>query len=168
MAPRSRARSAQALPNTPSSLSINDLPEAVLGRCLSFLEFTERQRLALLSKRLAAAACSPELLRDVDVGVLDSLALLRSLTAWLARHGLHVRRLECNFDPVLSDSDAAVAIASCLATAGAAGQLEQLNLYSSFGSMEWLAAVRSLRRLKLVSHEGHQRADGAGKPGASG
>ena len=113
-----------------------------------------RQRLALVSKRFAAAACSPELLREVDVGVVEGLQAMRSLTAWLARYSQHVRQL-CIIavGEELKDSDGVTAIASCVATAGAAGQLEQLELEGSFGSTEWLAAVRSLRHLGIVDSD---------------
>ena len=106
-----------------------------------------------MSKRFAAAACSPELLQEVDADELSSVAALRSFAFWLLRHRQHVRRLACTITDQ-EQLEAATATASCLTAAGAAGQLERLELYSSFGSTEWLLAMRSLRQLRLVDIAG--------------
>ena len=100
-----------------------------------------RQCLALVSKRFAAAVCSPELLREADVGLAGGRRALRSLTAWLAHHGQHVQQL-CiiALGEELQDSDGVTAIASCLATAGAAGQLERLASWSGWSWRDPLAA----------------------------
>lgn len=111
---------------------------------------------ALVSRRFAAAACSPELLREVEVWSLDTLPLLRSFLAWLLRHGHHVRRLSMDCDPEEEGEEedeeeiAAAAIAACMPAVGAAGQLQQLELHAP-GGTAWLAAMPSLRRLQLYS-----------------
>lgn len=114
-----------------------------------------RQQAALVSKRIAAAACSPELLRVADVGPVGSLRALRSLTAWLGRHGRHVRTLTLSCHPELDDPRAAAAtVAGCLVAAGAAGQLQQLEVFGHMANTEWLAAVRSLQKLRLGQSAG--------------
>lgn len=108
-----------------------------------------------MSKRFAAAACSPELLRVADVGPVGSLKALRSLTAWLGRHGRHVHTLTLSCHPELTDPRAAAAaVAGCLVAAGAAGQLQQLEVFGHMANTEWLAAVRSLRKLRLGQSAG--------------
>ena len=94
-----------------------------------------------MCKRFAAAASSPELLRDVDVRVSAALPPL----AWLTRHCQHVRQLhlDCN------RADAGD-VAACLSAVGAAGQLTDLTLTSPpTCAVEWLAAMPSLRQLGL-------------------
>lgn len=76
---------------------------------------------------------------------------LRSLTAWLAQHARHVRSLSCLFG---ASPDIVAAVTSCLAVAGAAGQVEELTVEGSIGSTEWLAALRSLRHLALDDTQG--------------
>lgn len=112
-----------------------------------------RQRAALVFKRFAAAACSPELLRDVIVSLHEvTLSTLHSFTAWLGRHGEHMQRLTARLlcDDV-EDPDWPAALASCLAAAGTAGQLEQLTVAGSISSTEWLAAMRSLRICSITN-----------------
>lgn len=103
---------------------------------------------ALVCTRFAAAACSPELLRDLDLGTVNGLPAVRSLTAWLGRHSQQLRRLK------LSCWSEADAVASCLAAAGAAGQLVELDDGSHIASTEWLGAMSSLRRLTLNAIRG--------------
>lgn len=106
--------------------------------------------MALVSRRFAAAACSPGLLLEVDVGQLGSLRALYALMAWLRRHVRHIRQLVCTcLDS--EDEDLGTALASCLAVAGGRGRLETLAVYGSIGSTDWLPAMRSLRHLKLRS-----------------
>ncbi|PRW21009.1 small GTP-binding [Chlorella sorokiniana] len=139
--------------NSPSAtLNIDDLPEAVLVRCLGFLEMVERQRAALACRRFAAAARAPQLLREVNVHIGSDLPKLHSLTAWLTRHGSHVRRLT-GYVASDDDPDWNAAAASCLAAVGTAGQLDELNLEGILDSTEWLAAMRSLQRCRLVNDE---------------
>ena len=111
-----------------------------------------RQLAALVCKRFAAAACSPELLREVQLLVCDDVPVLWSLAAWLARHGRHVRKL-CLKDEEDLDEDCGSmvsAVATCLATVGAAGQLVELEVVMCRPvHTEWLAAARSLQRLSL-------------------
>ncbi len=113
-----------------------------------------RQRAALVCKRFAAAACSPELLREVEpqLHLLNDVAVLRSLAAWLARHGRHVRKLSILFDADFREvrESKASAFATCLATAVATGQLVELKagMYTTVHT-EWLAAARSVQRLTL-------------------
>ena len=109
-----------------------------------------RQRAALACRRFAAVCCSPQLLREVRVEYPFPFEL-HSLLAWLVRHGRHVRKLALKDgsggEP---ESTIDVAVASCLAVAGAAGQLEELSLvYFSELHTEWLPALWSLRRLSL-------------------
>ena len=71
----------------------------------------------------------------------------QSLTAWLARHGQHLQRLQIacsSYNPANM-----AAVAACLETAGTAGQLVELSTGIGICSTEWLAAMPSLRRLKL-------------------
>ena len=101
-----------------------------------------------MSKRFAAAACSPHLLRQVEVEV--SLAGMASFVPWLARHGQHVWCLEFTPDRSAPDSERAAtvkALAKHLPALGAAGQLQELQLWDWSASTGWLAAMQSLRRL---------------------
>ena len=104
---------------------------------------------ALVCKRFAAAACSPELLRDLDLGQVKGPAAVHSLAAWLERHSAHLRRLKLNCCSRNADEEepAAAAIPARLA---AAVQLVELTYRGSLpDSTEWLAALCSLRRLEL-------------------
>lgn len=111
--------------------------------------------MAPVSRRFAAAACSPELLQEMAVE-LNSLPGVRSLTAWLARHGQHLRCLDFGIYPSGMSAQEAeaniTAIATCLMQAGAAGQLAELTVHGVVPSTEWLAAgaLRSLRKLRLL------------------
>ena len=82
------------------------------------------------------------------------LQKLRSLAAWLSRHGQHVRTLRLRGRAAAGDDkdSVAVALATCVAIAGAAGQLEQLQV-SSLEPLhtEWLTALRSVRHLGLAT-----------------
>ena len=202
MAPRSRARAAEAKTASDAAPSIADLPDEALGHCLGFLEFKERcvacweasyvrrtascsalgarsacqplpptaaaaaaahrlcrpcrQQLALVSKRFAAAVCSPELLREVDVR--PRLTGMASFVRWLMRHRQHIWQLKCAPSrKVLGGERGPIteALDSCLPALGAAGQLQELELTDWWGGMEWLASMRSLRR--LVFHSRRQQ-----------
>ena len=108
--------------------------------------------MALVCKRFAALACSPPLLQHLQLPRVVGLPALQSLAAWLSRHGRHARMLE--FDGWAGDGAAAdSAVATCLAAVGAAGQLTKLQAVSS-GATDWLAAMRSVRHLKLLSYTG--------------
>ena len=198
MAPRSRARAAQAACSAPAAATAGDLPDAVLVQALGFLNLKERcaqgLRAAKLSRgsiymaagpalsgecpaaapaapahchrrptllQAAGRACvqalcgpvlQPELLREVDVGTLMGPPALRSLMAWLLRHGAHVRQLQFYAAPAMEveRSSAAATFMGCLVAAGAAGSLEELKTGGDMPSTEWLAAMRSLRRLLIV------------------
>ena len=106
-----------------------------------------------MCKRFAAAACNPELLRDVKPHVDDDdVPVLLSLAAWLARHGRHVRKLslvDCAAFGAVGSS-MATALATCLAAVCSAGQLVELEagMCRTFHT-EWLAVARSLQRLSL-------------------
>lgn len=106
---------------------------------------------SLACKRFAAAACSPELLRQMDVGELPHLPAVRSLTAFLARHGQHLQRLtlSCQDDTGEGTAAAAAAAATCLSIAGAGGQLTDLDASGCICSSDWLAVMPLLRRLAL-------------------
>lgn len=114
----------------------------------------------LVSKRFAALSCSPELLRSVDVGRLIGVSAVQSLTAWLARHGKHVRELSFDcYDPYFGhrlwdvheeEAVTEAAVAACMTAAGTAGQLADLAA-SGIRSTDWLSALRSLRQLCLSS-----------------
>lgn len=110
--------------------------------------------MALVSKRFAAAARSPELLQRADAGHVQGAVAVRSLEAWLARHGGHVRRLQLTASP-LSRQDAAeviatqTALAKCLEAAAAAGQLVRLSAGSCVTSTAWLGGMPSLQQLEL-------------------
>ncbi|PRW20977.1 2-isopropylmalate synthase homocitrate synthase family [Chlorella sorokiniana] len=150
-----RAHASQAADGAYEVLSIADLPDEVLVRCLCFLELRERlSGPALVSRRMAALCHSPELLWDVDTGKMTSLAALRSLALWLARHAPHVRQLDLCPDSLLEEDEgsaAEAALTACLAAAGAGGQLTHLGLEGWIPNLEWLAAMRSLRSLWLDS-----------------
>ncbi len=109
--------------------------------------------MVLVSKRFAAAACSPELLRDVFVEEITSLPALRSLTAWLARHGQHARQLTCQ-DFECDHPAWPAAVAACLTAASAAGQLEELAFEADIRSTEWLAALPLLQYCSVRSNAG--------------
>lgn len=110
-----------------------------------------------MSKPFAVLCHSPELLRDVDTGPLESLEALQSFEAWVRKHGQHMRRL--SFDCSAARRDALSgqvdsAFSACLEAAGAAAgpSLVQLTaVRSGIGthSTEWLPAFPSLRRLEL-------------------
>lgn len=107
-----------------------------------------RQQVALVCKRFATLASTPQLLREVDLGSISpSLEVLHSLTAWLGQHGRHMRTVSI----ALSDGNyEPTAVASCLAAAGTAGQqLQQLSVDGCNWGTEWLATMRSLRSCKL-------------------
>ncbi len=106
---------------------------------------------SLACKRFAAAACSPELLRQMDVGELPNLPAVRSLAAFLARHGRHLQRLIvcCEDGTGEGEAIAAGAVTACLMTAGAGGQMAELTAIGCIRSSDWLAAMPSLRRLHL-------------------
>lgn len=107
---------------------------------------------SLVCKRFAAAARSPDLLRDLDVAV-TSLAALRSFTGFLEKHGQLLERLTliCLFGEGEEQDEvsAGAAVAACLAVAGAGGQLTELSARGSIHTTEWLPAMPSLRRLVL-------------------
>lgn len=90
----------------------------------------------------------------VDASELESLIELRSLAAWLRRHGRHVRQLKCCFPSEGEGIDVATAVTSCLVAVGATGQLRELAVFGNIRSTEWLPAMRSLERLKLSDTEG--------------
>lgn len=81
---------------------------------------------------------------------------MHSLTAWLARHGRHVRQLECAF-PKGEGPDYPAAIAACLVAAGLAGGLQTLTISGFLPNTEWLAAMRSLRELHTTCLAGPLR-----------
>ncbi len=109
--------------------------------------------MALVSKRFAAAARSPELLRVVEVQ--SSLADMASFVPWLTRHGQHVRQLKFVPNPrpwpLADDEQICAALHSCLLALGAAGQLQELVLWCWFGDTDWLESILSLRRLQLYT-----------------
>ena len=97
---------------------------------------------------------SPDALRSISCH-RPGVAALPSLTAWLLRHGRHVRscHLQCWFG---NNAARAWEMAACLGALAAARSLQQLNLY--FGCMgaalcvtSWCAALRQLSELELVS-----------------
>lgn len=79
---------------------------------------------------------------------IASLPALHSLTAWLGRHGRHVRRLAYS-DGGDDDHPWLAAVARCITTAGTVGQLEQLTVDAGIRSTEWLAVMPSLRRCRI-------------------
>lgn len=81
---------------------------------------------------------------------------MHSLTAWLARHGRHVRQLECSF-PKGDGPEYPAAIEACLVAAGLAGGLQTLSISGFLPSTEWLAAMRSLRELHTTRLAGPLR-----------
>jgi hypothetical protein len=147
----------------PLAIRVTDLPDAVLAHALGFLDFAERLKVALVCRRFAAAASSPELVRHVQVENEHSIPALNSLAAWLAWHGPHVRSLQLTFSSATfyraggGNADGlAWATATCLALAGASGQLQQLT-FEALRSVHtgWLCTMRSLRRLRLQGNTVH-------------
>ena len=116
---------------------------------------TCRQTTALVSKRFAALACSPELLRQLNVRVrgLDGLA---SFLAFVSRHGGHVQQLKFSAvrKPAEATSATAAAATACLAAAGAAGQLTALEVHGIVPATHWLASMRALGSLCLHPFSG--------------
>ncbi len=109
--------------------------------------------MSLACKRLAAAACSPELLREMHVVDLQNVPAVRSFTGFLAQHGRHLQRLtvRCADSTGEGELAAVAAAAACLTIAGVGGQLMELSASGCIRSSDWLAAMRSLRRLCLDS-----------------
>ncbi len=107
---------------------------------------------SLACKRFAAAALSPELLREMDVELM-SLPAVRSFAAFLARHGQQLQRLKLHCDDETEEGGAAAAAAvtACLSFAGAGRQLVELRVSGRICSTEWLVAMPLLRRLELQS-----------------
>ncbi len=110
--------------------------------------------MALVSKRFAEAANSPELLREVDLSLYSDSLALQSLASWLARHGRHIRKLRFGEDGYTDPSDeedsTSEPLATCLQTVCAHGQLQELDLAASAAfHTDWLSVARSLRRLSL-------------------
>ncbi|KAI7838886.1 hypothetical protein COHA_007351 [Chlorella ohadii] len=131
MTTRARARTSRAS-GTP--LMLAQLPDEVLLHTLGFIDFRERQRVALVSKRFAALCGSPALLRESEI-YLCTFADADSAAAWLLRHARHVRRLELEIEDVEDVGPAAsiaTAIATCFAVAGAAAQLDELCVIVEF------------------------------------
>lgn len=113
-----------------------------------------RHTAALVSRRWHAAAHSPQLLADVLCPNADSRRL-ESLTAWLPRHGQHVRSLDLSCHPEDGESGPVTwQLAGCLqAFAAVAGSLERLSLSAQSEPglcvTPWAAALRRLVRLSL-------------------
>ncbi len=108
-----------------------------------------------MSTRFAAAACSPELVREVTISRID-VPILRFLAAWLVRHGRHVRTLRLWDDHSFPEDEAsaitASAMATCLMAACGTGQLVELEVGMNLAAhTEWLAAARWLRHLRLFA-----------------
>ncbi len=115
-----------------------------------------------MSKRFAAAACIPELLRQVSFEYGENLAPLQSLAAWLARHGQHVRTLalwDATADDLAANAvnaSVASAVTTCLTAAFAPGRLEVLEAdMKLLAHTDWLAPARSLRDLTLTGRPLH-------------
>lgn len=112
-----------------------------------------RQRAALVCKRFAAAACSPELLQEVDVGEVKEVAALHSLSAWLARRGRHMQRLLLSAQPhslPAGPDSFEAALTGCLhAAASSAARLVRLTAGRMVTSTGWLAGLPSLQQLEL-------------------
>lgn len=80
---------------------------------------------------------------------------MKSLVAWLLRHGQHTRslRLETDVAHDVFDDGMGVAVVACLSVAGARGQLEELSLRITPDlHTDWLLAVRSITRLCLSGY----------------
>ena len=118
--------------------------------CLPVLVCCRLGPVSLACKAFAAAARSPELLREVDV-VLANLPALRSFAAFLARHGQQLQRLAINCEDGTAEGEvaAAAAVTACLMAVGAGGQLAELSARGCIRSTDWLAAMPSLRQLQL-------------------
>lgn len=133
--------------------TIASLPTELLAACLGQLDFKHRHlQAALVSKAFYAACHVPELLRTVDAKWNGNVMLKsRSLEAWLARHGQHVRSLKVDAEPFpvaaekqwVSDT-----LRSCLASCA---QLQQLDFkpVELLSHAHWALPLQSLRHADL-------------------
>ena len=113
-----------------------------------------RHRAALVSRRWHAAAHAPGLLQS-PIWCYSSTHL-PSLTAWLLRHGRHVRSLNIDCYPPRDQlTMVAWELAGCLTAcaATAARSLQRLSLRLADGGTlcvaSWCAVLRQLRSLEL-------------------
>ena len=117
-----------------------------------------RHRAALVSHRWHDCAHAPELCRQVRMDSLWRISRfgpwshsVASLTAWLMRHGRHVRHMQLGgFHAKIESQEEQAQLACCL-MACAGGQLETLRAaIDGLVVAAWApAAVRSLRELQL-------------------
>ena len=110
-----------------------------------------------MCRRFRQLCLAPELLRTVRISKRfgGAAAAARSLLAWLARHGAHVRQLDLELSVFCCGADAGSAeeeelgslVAACVRAV--AGHLQQLRL--GFGTplvhLAWLPQLRSLQSL---------------------
>ena len=117
-----------ALPPLPSPLP---LPHASLPPPNAARPACRLRSVAPVSRRFAALCCSPKLLREVGTASIRCLPALHALSAWLARHGQHMRR----FTFVVGQA--------------AEEQAGSLIAATASSLADWLPALRSLRCLSL-------------------
>lgn len=113
-----------------------------------------RLRVMFVNRRWHAEAHAPLLLRRCMCSCSEPQKL-RSLAAWLKRHGQHVRCLGLNFSPGATDTAiCGRELEALLAAITAAGQVQQLELHLRFtGGLRvasWGAQLRQLRSLHLT------------------
>ncbi|KAL4421253.1 hypothetical protein ABPG75_010544 [Micractinium tetrahymenae] len=148
-----------ALP--PPVLTLTDLPDDLLARCLAFVGQQHRfLNVALTCKRLRDACLSPPLLHSislVDYGGTSDGSIVRrlhSLLGFLAQHAAHVRSLELHFLSRAKRQGALAALAlACLATCAGHGMLEVLKVWTRapLPSLEALTGFTRLRSLTLLT-----------------
>lgn len=118
-----------------------------------------RHRAALVSRRWHAAAHVPETLRRVSASYFPSLTHLQSLSAWLRRHGRHVRCFELSCFPPSSEAQpCAWELAACLGLLSREAPLRKLSLrFGGTGTglvvTSWCVALRQLRSLDLQTSQ---------------
>ncbi|PRW45211.1 mitogen-activated kinase 3 [Chlorella sorokiniana] len=164
-------------PMLTSSLHLLSLPDDLLARCFAELSLVERhQALPLTCRRFSRLVNSPQLLRTVEFDSIISydspdmrktapdLAWAQSFACWAVRHAAGTaHRLLLNLgasfrspsgEPNAIWSEALGVLAAC----GAAGSLQEVQLYVQFCTASlpaWLpVALRGVRRLDLTIKEG--------------
>ncbi|PRW51148.1 putative LRR receptor-like serine threonine- kinase [Chlorella sorokiniana] len=154
----------------PAHTSIGSLPSDLLTQILGCLHRRDRHPAALVSWRWHEAAHAPSLCRKVYCTTYGA-ASLKSLTAWLLRHGNHVRTLSLDSNEVEEEEEARDSppdeqgeqlLAGFFSACAAAGLLESLTIIHTNQALRplcigaWLLSLPRLQKLDLVCEDGLQ------------